>query len=102
MAAFLWTMMGSTPSGWYLPITPRDAYFFDMFTFEEYRGRGLYPILMNYISRKMQTEGATRAVGEIFTWNNASLKVIEKTIWSKYGQARKVHILGKTLTIWSQ
>jgi GNAT superfamily N-acetyltransferase len=102
IAGFVWTISGKVLSPWYLPLTPHDAYVLDAVTFEQYRGRGLYAVLMNYVLGKLKAEGMSRVVGELYTTNTASIRGLKKTYYRTFGIARKFHILGRNITIWSQ
>lgn len=102
IAAFVWSMTGKAFSPWYLPVTPHDGYILDAVTFEEYRGRGLYPLLMNYVLGKLKSEGISRMVGELYTTNTSSIRGLEKTHYRQFGIATKFRIFGRNITIWSQ
>jgi len=102
IAGFVWSISGRMLSPWYLPVTPHDGYILDAVTFKEYRGRGLYPLLMNYVLGKLKSEGISRMVGELYTTNIASIRGLEKTYYRQFGIARKFRVLGRNITIWSQ
>jgi len=102
IAGFVWTIRGKSISPWYLPLTPHDAYVLDAVTFEEYRGRRLYPLIMNYVLGKLKSEGVSRALGELYAWNTPSIRGLERTYYRKFGEARRFHLLNRNITIWSQ
>lgn len=102
IAGFVWSISGKMLSPWYLPVTPHDGYILDAVTFEEYRGRGLYPLLMNYVLGKLKSEGISRMVGELYTTNTSSIRGLEKTHYRQFGKARKFRVFGRNITIWSQ
>ena len=102
IAGFVWSIKGKTVSPWYLPLTPHDTYIFDAVTFEEYRGRGFYPFLMNYVLGQLKMYGASRAVWEVYDWNKPSILGLKKTYCCKFGEARKFRVFGRNVTIWSQ
>lgn len=102
IAGFVWSIKGKLISPWYLPLTPHDAYILDAVTFEEYRGRRLYPLIMNYVLGKLKLEGVSRAIAEVYAWNTPSIRGLEKTYFRKFGEARRFHLLNRNITIWSQ
>lgn len=102
IVSFVWSIKGKVVTPWYLPLTPHDAFIFDAITFEEYRGQGLYPLLMNYILARLRLEGVSRAVAELYAWNKSSINGLKKTCYRKFGEARKLRCFGKNITIWSQ
>lgn len=102
IAGFVWSISGKTVSRCYLPLTPHDAYILDALTFEEYRGRGLYPLLMNFVLGKLKSEGVSRIVGELYASNTSSIRGLEKTYYHMFGKARRFHLFGRNITIWSQ
>jgi len=101
IVGFGWSIRGKMVDPYYLPLTPNDAVLFDYMIFEEYRGRGLYPLLLNYILGKINLEGVTRAFIHAFEWNTASIKGLRKTNFRQYGIAQKIHFLGRTIIVWS-
>jgi len=101
IAAFVWSIRGKVIHPWFFPLTPHDAYIFDAETFEEYRGHGLYPLLMNYILGKLKLDGVSRVVAEPYEWNTTSIRALEKTHFRKFGKARKFHLFRRNITIWS-
>lgn len=101
IAGFGWSIKGKMVQPYYLPLTPHDAVLFDYVTYEEYRGRGLYTLLLNYIFGKLKLEGVSRAFGHALAWNTASIRGIERTFFRKFGIARKFYIFGKSITIWT-
>jgi GNAT superfamily N-acetyltransferase len=102
IAGFVWTISGKVLSPWYLPLTPHDAYVLDAVTFEEFRGRGLYAVLMNYVLGKLKSEGMSRVVGELYTTNTSSIRGLKRTYYRTFGVARRFHAFGRNITIWSQ
>jgi GNAT superfamily N-acetyltransferase len=102
IAGFVWSISGKMLAPWYLPTTLHDGYIFDAVTFEEYRGRGLYPLLMNFVLGKLKSEGISRMVGELYSTNSASLRGLKKTYYHSFGLAKKFRIFGRNITIWSQ
>jgi GNAT superfamily N-acetyltransferase len=102
IAGFVWSIRGKMVSPWYLPLTFHDAVLFDCVIFEEYRGRGLYPRLMNYLFGKLKLDGVSRVFGFSYAWNKSSIRGLEKTHYHKFSEARKFRVLGRNVTIWSQ
>ena len=49
IAGYGWSIRKTIASAFPMPITPHDAIAFDMEIFDEYRGRGFYGLLVNYI-----------------------------------------------------
>ena len=102
IAGFGWSIRGKMVSPWYLPLTPHDAVLFDFVTFEEYRGRSLYALLLDYILGKLKLEGVSRAFLFIWAWNISSIRGNEKSYFRKFIEARKFHVFGRNITIWLQ
>lgn len=101
IAAFGWSIRGKMVSPWYLPLTLNDAVLFNFVTFEEYRGRNLYSVLLNYIFGRLKSEGVSRSYGFVWEWNTQSIRGIQKAHFRKFVEARKIHFLGRNITIWS-
>lgn len=101
IAGFGWSIRGKMVAPYYLPLTPHDAVFFDYFFFEEFRGQGLYKLLIHYMFWQIKIQGVHRVFGHAFAWNTSSIHGLEKTYFRKFSEARKLHIFGRNLTIWS-
>lgn len=101
IAGFGWSIRGKMVHPFYLPLTTHDAVLFDYVTFEEYRGRGLYILLLNYILGKLKLEGVSRAFIFSSAWNTSSIRGIEKTYFHKLSAVRRLRVFGRNITIWS-
>jgi hypothetical protein len=102
IAGFLWSIRGKMVSPYHLPLTPNDAVIFDVVTFEEFRGRGLYPMFLDFVFGKLKAEGVSRVYGHSFIWNKSSIKGLNKSYYRQLSKTRKFHIFGRNITIWSQ
>jgi hypothetical protein len=100
VAGFVWSIRGMVSQYYYMPLTPHDAVLFDSVIFDEFRGRGLYPLLMNYVFWQLKIAGVKRTFGMSSAWNEPSIRGIGKTFFRKFGVARKFHIFGRNITIW--
>ena len=102
ISGFVWSIQGKMVSSYYIPLTPHDAALFDSVIFEEFRGRGLYPLLMNYVFWQLKVAGVHRTFGTSHAWNKASIQGIEKTYFRLFSQARKFNLLNRTFVIFSE
>ncbi|EEF62385.1 GNAT family N-acetyltransferase [Pedosphaera parvula] len=102
IAAFGWTMAGGTMEPHYFPLGERDVHLFDFFVFPEFRGKRLNPGLVNHILGKLAEEGKARAFIEAAEWNVAQLSSLSRTRFRRFGAARKMRVLGRTLVVWSR
>jgi RimJ/RimL family protein N-acetyltransferase len=102
ISGFVWSIRGKMVSPYYLPLTPHDAVLFDSVIFNEFRGRGLYPLLMNYVFWQLKVEGVHRTFGHSYAWNTVSIHGIEKTYFRRLGQVRRFNIFGKNVVIFSE
>lgn len=101
ISGFVWSIKGKMVSPYYFPLTPQDAVLFDSVIFEEFRGHGLYPLLMNYVFWQLKADGVRRTFGHSHAWNKASIHGIEKTYFHRFGQARKYSIFNRIVVIYS-
>ncbi|MGD0231368.1 MAG: hypothetical protein ABSC19_13575 [Syntrophorhabdales bacterium] len=102
IAAFIWSVRGTMVAPFFLPLTPDDVVLFDAESFPEYRGRGLYPLLVQSLFCKLREEKASRVYGMAKTWNASSLRGLGKTPFRRYAVASTMHAWGKTVTIWHE
>jgi len=101
IAGFIWSIRGKTVKPYYIPLTPDDVFLFDVEVFDTFRGRGLYPLLTNYMVGKLKSEGVIRAFGDIRAWNASSILGAKKTYFHKLAEVRTFNIFGRNITMWS-
>jgi GNAT superfamily N-acetyltransferase len=102
VAGYRWTMRGNSIKPHFYPLTAKDAHFFDVEIFPEYRGRGLNSFFINYVLARMKNEGVERAFIEMREWNKSNRRSIRKTSFKNIGIARKYVLFGKKIVIWSK
>jgi len=102
LTGYIWTIVGTTIQLHYLPLTNKDVHLFDNFIFEELRGRGVNPALVNYVLAKLREEDMARAFIETNVANTPEIRSLAKTGFEKYGLARKYHAWGHCFVIWSK
>jgi len=100
LAAFIWSMRGNMVEPYFVPLTPDDAVLFDVETFPDYRGKGLYPFLVEYVFNELKKQNVVRVYGDAKTWNTPSLRGLAKTGFRHYADVRMVHVPGRTVTVW--
>jgi GNAT superfamily N-acetyltransferase len=102
LAGYGWTLQGGTIEPHYFPLAQEDVHLFDFHVFPKYRGRGINPLLVNYILRNLALNCASRAFIEAAEWNRAQLTSLQKTPFRRLGQAKSFTILGHTFVSWAQ
>jgi ribosomal protein S18 acetylase RimI-like enzyme len=101
LAGFGWTLQGHSIEPYYLLLSPDDVHFFDFHVFPEYRGRGLNPLLVGDILRRLASECAGRAFIEAAEWNQPQLASLRRTPFHYLGSARKFTLLRRTVVSWA-
>ena len=102
LAGYGWTLRGRTVEPHYFPLAQDDVHLFDFTVFQQYRGRGINPILVASILHSLAAEGAGRAFIEAAEWNQAQLSSLSKTPFRRLGRARKLTISRATVVQWTQ
>lgn len=102
LAGYGWSLRGSTIEPYYFPLGPDDVHLFDFHVFPQYRGRGINPLLVGYIVRKVATICAGRAFIEAAEWNEAQLSSLLKTPFRRLGAARSFALFGRTFVSWAE
>jgi ribosomal protein S18 acetylase RimI-like enzyme len=102
LAGYGWTLQGHTIEPHYFRLGPDDAHLFDFHVFPQYRGRGVNPLLVNYILCRLAVECQGRAFIEAAEWNRAQLASLRRTPFRRLGSARKFTILGCTFVCWAR
>jgi len=101
LAGYGCTLRGCTVEPHYFRLGPDDVHLFDFQVFPQYRGRGLNPLLVNYILRSVAFECRGRAFIEAAEWNRAQLASLRRTPFRRFGAARKFTLLGSTVVCWA-
>lgn len=57
------------------PLKPSQAYSYDLFTYQKYRGRGVATMLMNTLFQVLREEGITEVLSLVSPANHASLRL---------------------------
>lgn len=77
-------------------VSPRDdeIYFYDAFTFAEYRGQNLYPALLQRILEYSRHAGLSRALIFVMSDNAASIRGVQKAGFREFQRVTYSNILG--------
>lgn len=77
-------------------IHPRadEIYFYDAFTFAEYRGRNLYPALLQRMLEHSRNDGLRRALIFVISDNVASIRGVEKAGFKEFQRVTYSSLLG--------
>jgi ribosomal protein S18 acetylase RimI-like enzyme len=102
LAGYGWTLQGQTVEPHYFRLGPDDVHLFDFHVFPQYRGRGVNPLLVNFILASLSAECQGRAFIEAAEWNLAQLASLRRTPFHRFGSARKFTILRRTLVWWGE
>jgi GNAT superfamily N-acetyltransferase len=102
LAGHIWSIQGKTIQPHFLPLTDKDVHLFDDFIFEEFRGRGVNRVLVNYVLDRQKKENMTRAFIETKLTNKPEIRSLAKTSFKKFGLARKYHAFGRCFVVWSK
>jgi ribosomal protein S18 acetylase RimI-like enzyme len=103
LAGYGWTtLLGQTVEPHYFRLGPDDVHLFDFHVFPQHRGRGLNPLLVNFILARLSAECRGRAFIEAAEWNLAQLQSLRRTPFHRFGSARKFPILRRTLVWWGE
>jgi GNAT superfamily N-acetyltransferase len=100
MAAFGWTIRGSTIAPHFFPIQPDEVHFFDFFVAPEFRGCGVNVVLMMEVLTRLNEEQVRCAHLECAAWNAAQLRSLSRTVFRRNGVASMVRVFGRSLVIW--
>lgn len=100
-AGMFWTITGTTIEPHYVCITPFDAHLYNGKILDDFRGRGLFPVLTHYIFSELKKEGLLRAYVETNSANTAAVRAFEKINVKKIATARKYCLFGRNITIWN-
>jgi len=100
VVGFHWSVTGQPIKQYFFSFPCKDTLLFDSEIFTEFRGRGLNPLLIDYIMCNLKKQGVSRVYIDIRMWNAANIRSITKTRFKKIGVAKKIVVLGKVFVIW--
>jgi len=77
-------------------VKPRkdEIYLYDAFTFEDYRGRNLYPALLHCILKSSRDAGLRRALIFVMSDNTPSIRGVTKAGFAEFQRVTYATILG--------
>ncbi len=100
LAAFIWIDREKCNlSGCGFKLNDNEAYLFDAYTMEKYRGRGLAPYLRYECYKRLAEEGRTFIFSAVDVFNRPALKVLNKLnarkleLWMRIFFFKKRHII---------
>jgi GNAT superfamily N-acetyltransferase len=102
LAGHIWSIQAKTIQPHFLPLTDKDVHLFDDFIFEEFRGRGVNPVLIDYMLGQLKKENMTRTFIETNLTNESEIRSLAKTSFKRFGLARKYHAFGRCFVVWSK
>jgi Acetyltransferase (GNAT) family len=100
LAAYGWTLEGSTVEPYYFPLAKVDIHLFDFHVIDRYRGRGLNPYLIGCILGELAMQHEGRAYIETAEWNEAQLLSLHKTPFRRLGLVRSFRLFRQTFVSW--
>lgn len=89
LAGYIWTIKGTTVEPHFYPLMVDDVHFFNDLIFEEFRGRSINSVLINYVLSELKKKGLVRAFIETTLTNSSEIRSLAKTNFRKYGLAKK-------------
>lgn len=98
--SYTWALTGQAMIPYYFPLTERDLHLFDGYTFPNFRGHGLNPVLLNHVLKYYRNEGFHRAYLETREWNTAVMRSVPKNGFIKIGLAKRRIRRGKCTVTW--
>ena len=100
LAAYGWTIQGTTVAPHFFPLEADEVHFFDFFVAPAFRGQGINVALMNAVLAQLGSEPVCRVHLECAAWNAAQLRSLHKTVFRPCGQASLFRLWRRSLVIW--
>ena len=88
LAGYIWSTKGATVNPYFGLLRPDEVNFFDNMIFEKFRGRGINPLLVNFVLYENKKHNCVRAFIETLTTNTAEIRSLAKTNFRRYGLAK--------------
>jgi hypothetical protein len=101
LAGYRWTIENDPLYHTYVPLTEKDVHLLDNELFEGFRGGPLNQLFSKSYRITLKREGFKRAFSETHFWNKRAIKAVLKGGGCQIGIARKFHLFGRTIVIWS-
>jgi CelD/BcsL family acetyltransferase involved in cellulose biosynthesis/GNAT superfamily N-acetyltransferase len=89
LAGFIWTIRGATVEPYINPLTADDVHLCDNLMFEEFRGRGINKVLLNFVLYEMQKQHCVYVYCETHITNTPEIRTLAKEDFHKRGLAKK-------------
>lgn len=92
-----WSRSQQQRTDYFVPLYDTDATILSCFVFPQYRGKGIYPTMLETMVNTMMTHDHIQTVYiDCKSWNTPSVRGIEKAGFIFVGQALRFVLFGKT------
>ena len=88
LAHVSWTRTGDKIRSYFFPMTPECVLISHSVTIPEFRGRGLFPVVLEEIVRMLAQKGFKRFYIDCSDWNQSSKRAIERAGFSLIGRGK--------------
>ncbi len=100
-AGMIWTELGGTAGPSCVPLSQSDLHLYDNCVFESFRGKGLNPVLLEFVLAMLKGRGYGRAYITTNWRNLPQRRSIDKTSLKALGVASSRRFLGRTVVVWN-
>ena len=96
IAGICWSRGRKNRTDWFVPLQEDDATLVSAFVFPQYRGRGIYPTMMETIVRTlMDHDQVSNVYADCKSWNAPSIRGLQKAGFSLIGNAVRMVLCGR-------
>lgn len=95
IAGFCWSRKGVRRQDYFVPLSKDDANILSCFVFPCFRGRGIYPTMLQTMVTVLITQDHVGAVYiDCKSWNHPSIRGIANAGFSRLGTALRIDVMG--------
>ncbi len=103
LAGICWSRRGKKRSDYFVPLGESDATILSCFVFPDFRGRKIYPTMLETMVNVMLSQDQT---GNVYidckSWNTASIRGIQKAGFISIGKAVRMVLFNRVWILWNR
>ena len=102
IAGVCWSCSRKSRMDYFVPLREDDATILSCFVFPQYRGRGIYPSMLETIVRTlMNDDQVSKVYIDCKSWNRPSIRGIQKAGFVRIGSALRMALGGHVRILWN-
>ena len=100
MVGYMWSAKKGLNGFHFFPLLDNEAVLYAAEVFPEFRGKGVWPIMIDLTAQGLGREGIERVYLGCKVWNHSSYRGITKTSAIELGRVSEIRMRGRAIVVW--